>query len=100
VKVVFTDEALANLDGILSYIASNYPAIHDAFQNRLLSVVARIGNWPESAQEVAERPGVRVAPLIRYPYKVFYRNTGQMIEILYIHHVAQDARRETSAARR
>lgn len=91
-KVVFTDEALANLDGILGYIASNYPAIYDAFQSRLRSVVARVGEWPESAQEVADRPGVRVAPLIRYPYNVFYRNTGQAIEILYIHHVAQDER--------
>jgi plasmid stabilization system protein ParE len=52
-KVVFTDEALANLDGILSFIASNYPSIYDAFQSRLRSVVARIGTgrraprkWP------------------------------------------------------
>ncbi len=94
-KVIYTDEALANLDGILSFIASNYPSIYDAFQSRLRSVVARIGDWPESAQEVADRPGVRVAPLIRYPYKVFYRNTGQAIEILYIHHAAQDERGET-----
>jgi plasmid stabilization system protein ParE len=93
-KVVFTDEALANLDGILSFIASNYPSIHDAFQSRLRSVVARIGDWPESAQEVADRPGVRVAPLVRYPYKVFYRSTGQVIEILYIHHAARDERSE------
>ena len=89
-KVVFTGEALAGLDGILAFIAKNYPAIYDAFQSRLQSVLTRIGEWPESAQEVADRPGVRVVPLIRYPYKVFYRNTGKVIEILYIHHAAQD----------
>ena len=93
-KVVYTDEALANLDGILSFIVSNYPSIYDAFQRRLRSVVARIGDWPESAQEVADRPGVRVAPLIRYPFKVFYRSAGQVIEILYIHHAARDERGE------
>jgi toxin ParE1/3/4 len=93
-KAVYTDEALANLDGILSFIASSYPAIYDAFQSRLRSVVARVCDWPESAQESADRPGVRVAPLIRYPYKVFYRNTGEVIEILYIHHAAQDERRK------
>ena len=43
-RVVYTEEALENLDGIL----------------------------------------------IRYPYKVFYRNTGRMIEILYIHHAARE----------
>ena len=57
-KVIYTDEALSNLDGILIFIASNYPSIYDAFQSRLRSVVVRIGDWPESAQEVADRPGV------------------------------------------
>ena len=89
-RVVYTDEALENLDGILAYIASSYPTAYEGFQSRLRSVVRRIGDWPDSAQEVAERPGVRVVPLIRYPYKVFYRNTGRMIEILYIHHAARE----------
>lgn len=89
-RVIYTDEALENLDGILAYIASNYPTVYEAFQSRLQSVVKRISEWPDSAREVAERPGVRVVPLIRYPYKVFYQNTGQAIEILYIHHAARD----------
>jgi plasmid stabilization system protein ParE len=92
-KVVYTDDASEDLDGILAYIASNYPAIYDAFLIRLRSVIARIGMWPDSAQEVAERPGVRAVPLLRYPYKVFYRNTGDVIEIMHIHHAAQDERR-------
>jgi plasmid stabilization system protein ParE len=65
-KVVYTGEALDNLDGILAYIARNYPTILAAFERRLRAVVVRIGAWPESAQEVAERPGVHVVPLIRY----------------------------------
>jgi toxin ParE1/3/4 len=93
-KVVYTDDASEDLDGILAYIASNYPAVYDAFLIRLRSVIARIGMWPDSAQEVAERPGVRAVPLLRYPYKIFYRNTGETIEIMYIHHAAQDERRD------
>ena len=88
-KVVYTDEALDNLDGILAYIARNYPTILAAFEKRLRTVVVRIGAWPESAEEVDERPGVRVVPLIRYPYKVFYRITSEAVEILYIHHAAR-----------
>ena len=34
-KVVYTDEALENLAGILNYLASHYPAIYEAFQIRL-----------------------------------------------------------------
>jgi toxin ParE1/3/4 len=89
-RVIYTDEALEDLDGILATIAANYPTVYEAFQRRLQSVVNRISEWPDSAQEVAERPGVRVVPLIRYPYRVFYRNTGLAIEILYIHHSARD----------
>jgi toxin ParE1/3/4 len=83
-KVVYADEALGDLDGILRFIAVNYPTISTAFEKRLRTVVARIGVWPQSAEEVAERPGVRVVPLIRYPYKLFYRITEKAVEILYI----------------
>ncbi len=90
-KVVFTDEALDNLDGILAYIASSYPTISAAFEKRLRTVITRIGAWPQSAQQVAERPGVRVVPLIRYPYNVFYRIANETVEILYIRHAARRA---------
>jgi toxin ParE1/3/4 len=92
-KVIYTDEASKDLDEILAYIASNYPTVYEPFLIRLRSVTARIGMWPDSAQEVAEEPGVRVLPLLRYPYKIFYRNTGKAIEIVYIHHAARDERR-------
>jgi toxin ParE1/3/4 len=89
-RVVYTVEALADLDGILRYIANRYPAISEAFENRLHAVVARIAKWPESAQEVAERSGVRMAPLIRYPYKIFYRISNDTVEILHIYHAARE----------
>jgi toxin ParE1/3/4 len=81
-KVTYTGEALDSLDGILAFIA---------FEKRLRAMVMRIGAWPESAQEVAERPGVRVVPLIRLPYKVFCRVTSDAVEILHIHHAARRA---------
>lgn len=90
-KVIYTGEALDSLDGILAFIATNYPTKSAAFEKRLRTVVMRIGTWPESAEEVAERPGVRVVPLIRYPYKVFYRVTSEAVEIVHIHHAARQA---------
>ena len=88
-KVVYTDEALRDLDEILAFIASNYPAIAASFVMRLDAVMARIGRWPESAQEVEQRPGVRMVPLIRYPYRIFYQVTTAAVEILHIHHAAR-----------
>ncbi len=45
-RVIYTEEALENLDGILAYIASNYPTVYEAFQSRLQSVIKRISEWP------------------------------------------------------
>src|SRR6266516_3952513 len=70
-KVIYTDEALRDLDQILTFLVSNYPSITAAFQKRLRSVERRIGKWPMSAEEVRQRAGVRVIPLCRYPYKIF-----------------------------
>jgi len=96
-KVIYTYEALRDLDEILTFIASNYPNISAAFQERLQSVERRIGLWPMSAEEVTQRPGVRVVPLVRYPYKVFYQITNEAVEILYVHHAA---RQESSGEQR
>jgi plasmid stabilization system protein ParE len=88
-KVVYTDEALHDLDDILTYVGANYPAIMSAFVDRLRMIERRIGRWPESAGEVEQRPGVRMVPFIRYPYKVFYRIGTDAVEILHIHHGAR-----------
>jgi toxin ParE1/3/4 len=88
-KVVYTDEALGDLDAIAIWLAEHYPTVAPAVGRRIESVVAHIARWPESARRCAGRPGVRVVPLGRYPYVIFYRVTANTIEILHIHHAAR-----------
>ena len=88
-KVRYTDEALRDLDDILTFIASNYPAILAPFEQRLRAIERRVGEWPKSAEEVEQRPGVHVVPFIRYPYRLFYQVTDGVVEILHIHHAAR-----------
>ena len=88
-KVIFTEPALNDLEEIRTYIEQNYPSIGRLFEQRLSAVIAHIGRWPEGAQRVAARPGVRVMPLIRYPYKVFYQITEQAVEVLHVRHGAR-----------
>jgi toxin ParE1/3/4 len=52
-------------------------------------VIERIEQFPEGAQEVAERPGVRRVPLVRYPYVIHYRVMQNEIVILRIIHGAR-----------
>ncbi len=90
-KVVFTEAAADDLASIALYLAANYPSAAATVERRLHILIARIARWPESAQRVIERPGVRVVPLVRYPYKVFYRITEGVVEILHIHHTSRQA---------
>jgi len=88
-KVIYTEPALQELDAILTYIKSENPRAAVAVETRIRAVVARIANYPESARRVLQRPAVRVIPLVRYPYKIFYRVTPEAVEILHIQHTRQ-----------
>ena len=89
-RVIWTEAALADLDTILAYTSEHYPSLVVAVERRVRAVVERIGRWPESARVVEERPGVRVVPLVRYPYRLFYWVNGDTVEILHLHHAARD----------
>src|SRR5258708_14318849 len=70
-KVVYTEEALEDLDAIADWLIAHYPTVAPAVEQRIQSVVAHIARWPESSRRSAKRPGVRAVPLGRYPYKIF-----------------------------
>ncbi len=89
-KVVYTDPALHDLDEITVWLWRHYPGLGRAIERRLRIVVAHIARWPESMRRSKRRPDVRVAPLGRYPYKIFYRVRADTIEILHIHHAARE----------
>ena len=88
-KVVYTDEALNDLAAIADWLSAHYPTIAPDVERRIRRVVAHIARWPASARRASGRTDVRVVPLGRYPYKIFYRATSEAIEILHIHHAAR-----------
>jgi toxin ParE1/3/4 len=88
-KVVWTDEALEDLDAIADWLIVHYPTVAPAVERRIRSVVAHIARWPKSSRRSAKRPGVHAVPLGRYPYKIFYRVGDDSVEILHIHHAAR-----------
>ncbi len=88
-KVRYSDLALAELDAILAAIQAENPDTAASFEARVRRVAERIGQFPEGAQEVAERPGVRRVPLLRYPYVVHYIVYNDEVLILRIVHGAR-----------
>jgi toxin ParE1/3/4 len=88
-KIVYTPAALNDLAEIADWLAINYPTIAPAVERRIRAVVAHVSRWPESARRSAKRSGVRVVPVGRYPYKIFYRIASDTVEILHVHHAAR-----------
>jgi toxin ParE1/3/4 len=89
-KVVWTREALADLADIATYYASNAsPVVAEAVGRRFVDVVERVRRAPFSAPRVAHRSEVRVAAVVRYPFRIFYRVRGDAIHIVHIRHTSQ-----------
>jgi plasmid stabilization system protein ParE len=52
-KVVYTEEALKDLDAIADWLIVHYPAVAPVVERRIRSVVAHIARWPESSRRSA-----------------------------------------------
>ena len=84
-RVEYSKRALADLRQIAVYYArSGNSASADRIAERIQEIIARIAVSPLSGRAVVVRPGVRVALLPSYRYKIFYRIARDAIPILHI----------------
>jgi toxin ParE1/3/4 len=88
-KVRYSRLALVEMDTVLSDLAAKNPAAAQRFEERIRQVNERIGRFPHGFQEVAERPGVRRVPLVRYPYLIFYKVFADEVIVLRVIHGAR-----------
>ena len=64
-------------------------AVAKSLETYIRATIARLAVMPEIGQRLPGRAGVRVVPLIRYPFKIFYAVGGNKITILHIRHAAR-----------
>lgn len=88
-KVRYSTVALAELDAILSDLAAKNPVAAERLESRISQIGERIGQFPFGFQEVADRPGVRRVPLVRYPYLIFYKAFGDEAIVVRVVHGAR-----------
>jgi toxin ParE1/3/4 len=91
-KVEYSNRAISDLRRIS---ADSHRAfgnrVAEALETRIRAIVDRISRNPRSAPELEQRPGVHVVPLIRYPYKIFYRVFEDRVRIEHVRHTARRA---------
>jgi toxin ParE1/3/4 len=89
-KVEFTNRAIRDLREISHYSRMLFgDRVTAALEGRIRDVIATIADAPERATAVEERPGMRVVPLVRYPFKIFYRVVDDRVRVLHIRHAAR-----------
>jgi plasmid stabilization system protein ParE len=89
-KVEYSNRAVADLDEISARSRRMFgDRVAQALEARIRAVIDRISEDPLSAPELEQRPGVRVVPLVRYPFKIFYRVLEDRVRIQHIRHSAR-----------
>jgi toxin ParE1/3/4 len=88
VSVRYTRDALHDLDQISSYLAKRNIRAAAAILDAVETVVARLGRFPYSSQ-TTEMPGIRAAPVARFPYIVFYSVENGDVVIHYVRHASR-----------
>jgi len=84
----YTPEAFADRERIFEYLRQRSPS---GARNVLASIreaVRLLSEQPHSGHE-SDEPDVRVKFVIRYPYKIFYRVRGDVVEIVHIRHTSR-----------
>ena len=89
-RLVYSKRAIADLDQIAAYYTAHAtPTIAESIGRQLSGVIARIERHPEGAPRVTQRSQVRVATVVRYPFRIFYRASNETIDILHIRHTSR-----------
>jgi toxin ParE1/3/4 len=88
-KILFTDDALVDLEIILDYIRDDNPDAADRFGTALLNHVEVLQSFPRIGVPVPGRPGIR--KLLHTPIRVYYRirEDPGLIEVLHFWHMSR-----------
>ena len=89
-KVEYSNRAVADLHKISADSRRAFgDRVAQALGERIRAVIDLISREPLSAPEVEQRPGLHVATLVRYPFKIFYRVFDDHIRIVHIRHTSR-----------
>ncbi len=86
-QILGTDEAVGNLEAIVTYISAFNPAAAVRLAERLLAVADSLAEFSERGREAS---GGRREMTIVWPYILRYRVEGDTVLILRIRHGAQE----------
>jgi addiction module RelE/StbE family toxin len=88
-RVRYARRAIADLIGIADYIRERNPRAAETVADRIRASIARLGMFPFIGRPTDD-PSLRILPIGRYPYVVYY----EVIEgDVVVHHIRHGRRK-------
>ena len=93
-RIEWSEIAVEDLAGILSYIAKDAPCYADQFIDRLISATHKLATFPELGRRVPEtgKDGENIRELIFHGYRIIYQvdQTVHRVLIVTVVHGSRD----------
>ena len=83
-RIVWTEPALQDLDGIADYISLDKPAAAKRFVQRVFERVEQLAHHPKSGSVPPELKGTQYRQLVIPPARIFYRAQKGIVFVVYI----------------
>lgn len=83
-EVIWTEPALQELDAIAEYIALDNPAAASDLIKEIFDKTERLENFPKSGRIPPELPDSVYREVVVPPCRIFYREDGQRVLVLYV----------------
>ena len=88
-RIEYSKRALQDLRKVAAEAHAYGSEVAEAVDEVLRHLIDHIRREPDGAPRIEERPGVHVIPLIKYPYKIFYRTTENAVRVLHVRHTSR-----------
>lgn len=83
-RIIWTEPALQDLDGIADYISLDKPDAAKRFVQRVFERIGQLANHPRSGSVPAELKGTGYRQLVIPPVRIFYREHMGLVYIVYV----------------
>lgn len=83
-EVVWTEPALQALESIAEYIALDNPAAASHLVQEVFEKTERLEDFPQSGRNPPELPKSVYREVVVAPCRIFYREDGQRVFVLYV----------------
>lgn len=80
-SLIWSPQALRDVESIRAYIAEDSPLYADLVVRRIVAAVERLDTFPKSGRVVPERNVPEIREVIVKPYRVVYRLRPGVVEI-------------------